>query len=261
VAVRRCRATGDLADAGVEALNTFLQLLAAGVLTGLVFALVAVGLTLIYGVMDVVNFAHGEFLMLAMYVTLGLALVGIGPLVGLPFVAVALADPHTAFPQEKTSYPGRRIALLVDGSSSMVMKFETKTLKTPENRAFYTAVAAAEHFMKLRMNGRYHDLIALRRDVLTQPRTEVFHVDNANKTIAWRRYDDGGPEAVIIANFANARQNALHLELPNTGTWHVRFNSGASVYDSEFTDGDSGDVIAARAIEGGPSTGDVSIGP
>ena len=82
-------------------------------------------------------------------------------LLGVPFFAVALADPHTAFTREETSYPGRRIALLVDGSSSMVMKFETKSLKTPENRAFYTAVAAAEHFMKLRMNGRYHDLIAL----------------------------------------------------------------------------------------------------
>jgi len=82
-------------------------------------------------------------------------------LLGVPFFAVALADPHTAFTREETSYPGRRIALLVDGSSSMVMKFETKTLKTPENRAFYTAVAAAEHFMKLRMNGRYHDLISL----------------------------------------------------------------------------------------------------
>ncbi len=82
-------------------------------------------------------------------------------LLGVPFFAVALADPHTAFTREETSYPGRRIALLVDGSSSMVMKFETKSLKTPENRAFYTAVAAAEHFMRLRMNGRYHDLIAL----------------------------------------------------------------------------------------------------
>jgi len=82
-------------------------------------------------------------------------------MLGVPFFAVALADPHTAFTREETSYPGRRIALLVDGSSSMVMKFETKSLKTPENRAFYTAVAAAEHFMKLRMNGRYHDLIAL----------------------------------------------------------------------------------------------------
>jgi branched-chain amino acid transport system permease protein len=74
----------------VEALGTFGQLLVGGLLTGLVFALVAVGLTLVYGVMDVVNFAHGEFLMLAMYATLGLALLGLGPLVGLPLVVVAM---------------------------------------------------------------------------------------------------------------------------------------------------------------------------
>ena len=90
MAVRRRGEKTDLADAGVEALSTFAQLLAAGVLTGLVFALVAVGLTLVYGVMDVVNFAHGEFLMLAMYATLGLALLGLGPLLGLPLVAIAL---------------------------------------------------------------------------------------------------------------------------------------------------------------------------
>jgi branched-chain amino acid transport system permease protein len=71
-------------------LDTFAQLLVGGLLTGLVFALVAVGLTLVYGVMDVVNFAHGEFLMLAMYGALGLALLGIGPLLGLPLVAIAL---------------------------------------------------------------------------------------------------------------------------------------------------------------------------
>ncbi|BDE07820.1 branched-chain amino acid ABC transporter permease [Vulcanimicrobium alpinum] len=74
----------------MEALTTFAQLLAGGVLTGLVFALVAVGLTLVYGVMDVVNFAHGEFLMLAMYATLGLALIGLSPFAGLPLVAIAL---------------------------------------------------------------------------------------------------------------------------------------------------------------------------
>src|SRR5215467_6342349 len=43
-------------------------------------------------------------------------------LLGVPFFAVALADPHTAFTREEASYPGRRIALLVDGSSNMVMK-------------------------------------------------------------------------------------------------------------------------------------------
>jgi len=71
-------------------LTTVAQLLVGGILTGLVFALVAVGLTLVYGVMDVVNFAHGEFLMLAMYGTLGLALLGLSPFVGLPLVVIAM---------------------------------------------------------------------------------------------------------------------------------------------------------------------------
>ena len=43
------------------------QLIASTILLGGVYALIAVGLTLIFGVMRVVNFAHGEFLMLAMY--------------------------------------------------------------------------------------------------------------------------------------------------------------------------------------------------
>jgi len=47
----------------------FIQLLAAGVLLGGVYALISIGLTLIFGVMRVVNFAHGEFLMVAMYLS------------------------------------------------------------------------------------------------------------------------------------------------------------------------------------------------
>src|SRR5215468_5319308 len=39
-----------------------------GIVAGMILALVASGLTLIFGIMDVVNFAHGEFLMLGAYI-------------------------------------------------------------------------------------------------------------------------------------------------------------------------------------------------
>jgi len=50
-------------------LTTFVQLLIAGILLGGIYALASIGLTLIFGVMKIVNFAHGEFLMIAMYVS------------------------------------------------------------------------------------------------------------------------------------------------------------------------------------------------
>ena len=48
-------------------MQVVLQLLISGVLLGGVYALAALGLNLIFGVAKVVNFAHGEFLMLGMY--------------------------------------------------------------------------------------------------------------------------------------------------------------------------------------------------
>src|SRR5574341_1499496 len=68
-----------------------LQTLLSGVLVGMVYALVAVGLTLIFGVMDIVNFAHGEFLMLGMYASFwGWALLSLDPAFTLPFTALGL---------------------------------------------------------------------------------------------------------------------------------------------------------------------------
>jgi branched-chain amino acid transport system permease protein len=68
-----------------------LQVLATGLLMGLVYALTAVGLSLIFGLMDVVNFAHGEFLMLAMYATFGLAVFAhLDPVLSLPVAAAAM---------------------------------------------------------------------------------------------------------------------------------------------------------------------------
>jgi branched-chain amino acid transport system permease protein len=72
-------------------LEAIVQSLASGLLTGLLYGLIAVGLALIFGLMDVVNFAHGEFLMTAMYATFGLAvLLALDPLLAAPLVAAAL---------------------------------------------------------------------------------------------------------------------------------------------------------------------------
>ncbi len=68
-----------------------LQTVLSGLLVGLVYALVAVGLTIIFGVMDIVNFAHGEFLMVGMYASFwGFALWKLDPLFTLPLTALAL---------------------------------------------------------------------------------------------------------------------------------------------------------------------------
>ena len=68
-----------------------LQTLASGVLIGLIYALVAIGLTMIFGVMDIVNFAHGEFLMLGMYASFWLfSLYALDPMFTLPLTVLML---------------------------------------------------------------------------------------------------------------------------------------------------------------------------
>src|SRR5436305_219664 len=71
--------------------ETIIQSLASGLLMGLLYGLIAVGLALIFGLMDVVNFAHGEFLMIAMYATFFLfAFFAVDPLLSAPLAAAAL---------------------------------------------------------------------------------------------------------------------------------------------------------------------------
>ena len=50
-------------------MTEFLQALILGLLIGGVYALLASGLTLIFGVMNVINIAHGAFLILAAFIT------------------------------------------------------------------------------------------------------------------------------------------------------------------------------------------------
>ncbi|MGE5203009.1 MAG: branched-chain amino acid ABC transporter permease [Acidobacteriota bacterium] len=75
----------------------FLQALTAGILVGALYGLMCVGLGIIFGVMRVINFAQGDFLMLGMYATLYIVggAAAFPFLVGsaTPFVAALLAGP------------------------------------------------------------------------------------------------------------------------------------------------------------------------
>lgn len=68
-----------------------LQATVDGLLMGGVYAVTAVGLTLIFGVMEIVNFAHGALMMLGMYITYWLCtLFGINPYLTIPISVVVL---------------------------------------------------------------------------------------------------------------------------------------------------------------------------
>ena len=64
-------------------MTTVGQLIFSGLLIGSIYALMSLGLTLVFGVLRVVNFAHGEFLMIAMYGAWAMTkLVGLNPYLG-----------------------------------------------------------------------------------------------------------------------------------------------------------------------------------
>lgn len=116
---------------------------------------------------------------------------------GLPLFVMALTDPYTSLSQQEVSFPGRRIAVMIDASSSMLARFPTKTLGptvaagSPPPAAFFTTVAAAEAFIRQRINGKYRDLIGL---------------------------VEFGDEAYVVTPFTNDYDNIL-LSLSLIGDW------------------------------------------
>lgn len=97
------------------------QILVSGLLMGLIYALIAAGLSLIFGLMDVVNFAHGEFMMTAMYVMLGLVFITqLDPVLLMPAVAAVM------FIVGASAYAGIvRFAMRSGSNSGMVQVFAT----------------------------------------------------------------------------------------------------------------------------------------
>lgn len=107
-------------------LQIFLQTIVNGLFTGGIYALVAVGLTLIYGVMLILNFAHGEFLMLGMYLAYwGFTSFHIDPYLAAPLAALIVFGfgaliQRTLIQRVLNSHPLSQIVLLL-GVSTLIM--------------------------------------------------------------------------------------------------------------------------------------------
>ena len=67
----------------------YLNVIVGGLLIGIVYALIALGLNIIFGVMRVVNFAHGEMVVAGMYIGFVLwSALSIPPILAVPIAAI-----------------------------------------------------------------------------------------------------------------------------------------------------------------------------
>ena len=128
----------------------YIKVAISGLLTGLVYGLMALGLSVIFGVVRVVNFAHGEFAVLAMYcafVLFGLA--GVDPIIASLPLAVAffvlgyamqrgMVQPFVTRPQHEQFILLVGVALVVTNGLLLVFGPESKHVDLPYSFDSYT---------------------------------------------------------------------------------------------------------------------------
>ena len=108
-------------------MDIFIQLVANGLMLGGLFAMISIGLTLIFGIVRVINFAHGEFLMVGMYIAYFLTVsldihpyVTATPLIVLFFVLGALVQRFIIQPLLDAEDPHVQIFATVGLSTAMI---------------------------------------------------------------------------------------------------------------------------------------------
>jgi branched-chain amino acid transport system permease protein len=119
------------------------QACVSGVLIGGVYALVALGLTLVFGVMRIINFAHGTMMMLGMYATFFLHVhLGVDPylsvfLVGPFFFLVGMAvergviEPNIDAPESNHLLLTLGVALVLENAALAAFSPDYRSLRTP----------------------------------------------------------------------------------------------------------------------------------
>jgi branched-chain amino acid transport system permease protein len=114
-----------------------------GLTTGAVYALVALGLTLIYGVLHIINFAHGAALMVALYGVYGLKTgFGIDPYLSLPIMVPTMfvfgyvlqrgvINRASHGKDENILLVTLGLAIVLENLALMAFKSDTRTIDTP----------------------------------------------------------------------------------------------------------------------------------
>ena len=103
---------------GPVPIEIYLNVAVSGLLTGLIYGLGTLGLSVIFGVIRIVNFAHGEIMVVGMFLTLVLfRWLGLDPLLSIPIAAVALFG----FGYLLQDWVVRRVAHLADHMQFLLM--------------------------------------------------------------------------------------------------------------------------------------------
>jgi len=114
-----------------------------GLTTGAVYALIALGLTLIYGVLHIINFAHGASLMVALYAVYGLKQhLGIDPYLALPIVVPGMfvlgyglqrliINRASHGRDENILLVTLGISIVLENLALMFFKSDTRSIETP----------------------------------------------------------------------------------------------------------------------------------
>jgi branched-chain amino acid transport system permease protein len=122
--------------------DVYLNVAVAGVLTGLVYGLMALGLSVIFGVVRVVNFAHGEMMSIAMYIAVLLfstfhldPLIMLVPIAAVMFVfgyalQAGLVNPFVARPEHSQFLLMVALAIIIANTLLILFGPDARTVQT-----------------------------------------------------------------------------------------------------------------------------------
>ena len=121
----------------------FLQIIVSGILLGGIYSLISIGLTLIFGIVKIINFAHGEFLMIAMYLAFwSVTLLNMDPYVSLILVVPGMfvlgvltqkivINPILKAPDAMQIFATVGVGIVLQNVALFLWKADYRTILTP----------------------------------------------------------------------------------------------------------------------------------